>query len=52
MKIMFCGGGTAGHLTPAIAIAEALLKEKNTEILFVCREGGNENEAVIKKATP
>lgn len=49
MKIMFCGGGTAGHLTPAIAIAEALLKEKNTEILFVCREGGNENEAVIKK---
>lgn len=49
MKIMFCGGGTAGHLTPAIAIAEALLKEKKNDILFVCREGGNENEAVIKK---
>ena len=50
MKIMFCGGGTAGHLTPAIAIAEALLKQnKNTDVLFVCRDGGSENEAVIKK---
>lgn len=50
MKIMFCGGGTAGHLTPAIAIAEALLKQdKNTDVLFVCREDGSENEAVIKK---
>ena len=50
MKIMFCGGGTAGHITPAIAIAETLLKrDKNTEVLFVCREGGSENEAVIKK---
>ncbi len=49
MKFMFCGGGTVGHLTPAIAIAEALLKEKNADILFVCREGGIENEAVIKK---
>ena len=50
MKVMFCGGGTAGHLTPAVAIAESLLNQnKDTDILFVCREGGEENQTVTKK---
>jgi len=50
MKVMLCGGGTAGHLTPAVAIAESLLNQnKNTDILFVCREGGEENQTVTKR---
>lgn len=50
MKVIFCGGGTAGHLTPAVAIAESLLKHnKNTDILFICREGGEENQIIKKR---
>ena len=39
-KIIISGGGTGGHIYPAIAIANAI-KEKypNTEILFVGAEG-------------
>ena len=47
MRVIFSGGGTAGHITPAIAIAEALIeREKECEILFIGREGGEENKAV------
>ena len=49
MKIILCGGGTAGHVTPAIAIAESLLETRpDTQILFVGREGGEENLSVTK----
>lgn len=49
MKILLCGGGSAGHISPAIAIAEAIKsKNKDTELLFVGREGGFENSAVVK----
>ena len=47
MKIIFCGGGTAGHVSPAIAIAKYIQKSyKDTLILFVGRDGGEENQAV------
>ncbi len=50
MKIIFCGGGTVGHISPAIAIAEEILhRNKSSEILFIGRDYGEENE-VIKKA--
>lgn len=49
MRIIFCGGGTAGHVSPAIAIAEYLLtQDKNADILFVGREGGEENRIIEK----
>ena len=50
MKFIFCGGGTAGHVTPAIAIAERILEKlPDAEILFVGRDGGEENQAVRKR---
>ena len=49
MKFLLSGGGTAGHVTPAIAIAKELKKQyPNSEILFIGRDGGGENNAVIK----
>ena len=49
MKIMFCGGGTAGHITPGVAIAEHIRNTRPTaEILFVGREGGAENSIITK----
>ncbi len=47
MKILLAGGGTAGHINPAIAIAKyALSKDKNCEILFVGKKGGMESRLV------
>ena len=40
MKVIISGGGTGGHIFPAIAIANALKKiDEKTEILFVGAEG-------------
>ena len=53
MKVLLCGGGTAGHVNPAIAIADALLtQDKGCKIAFVGRAGGNEYSAVTKRAIP
>ena len=49
MKIILCGGGTAGHINPAIAVAEEIKKQSpKAEILFIGRDGGKENDLVIK----
>lgn len=47
IKIIISGGGTGGHIFPAISIADAI-KEKlpNAEILFVGAEGRMEMEKV------
>ena len=43
MKILFAGGGTAGHINPALAIAKDISeKNENTEISFVGTAGGLE----------
>lgn len=47
MKVILTGGGTGGHINPAIAIADALCRvEKGTEILFVGTAHGMENKLV------
>jgi UDP-N-acetylglucosamine--N-acetylmuramyl-(pentapeptide) pyrophosphoryl-undecaprenol N-acetylglucosamine transferase len=46
-RIIIAGGGTGGHIFPAIAIANALKGiDKNTEILFIGANGKMEMEKV------
>src|SRR5689334_8831788 len=46
-KIIIAGGGTGGHIFPAIAIANAMKRiEPQTEILFVGAKGKMEMEKV------
>ena len=50
MKVIICGGGTVGHLTPGISIAEIILKnEPDSKIIFIGRENGEENEVIKKR---
>jgi len=47
VKVIISGGGTGGHIFPAIAIANALrVIDKNVKILFVGAEGRMEMEKV------
>lgn len=46
-RIIIAGGGTGGHVFPALAIANAILKkEPQTEILFVGAKGKMEMEKI------
>lgn len=50
MRAIICGGGTVGHIAPAVAIADEILKnEKDSEILFIGRENGEENNLILKR---
>ena len=47
MRLLLCGGGTAGHVNPAIAVAEELKsRDADAKILFIGRTGGQENELI------
>ena len=53
MKIIISGGGTGGHVFPAIAIAKAIKTiEPNADILFVGAKGKIEMEKVPKAGFP
>ncbi len=49
MRMIVTGGGTGGHIYPAVSIAEAFKKKnKNTKLLYVGRKQGLESELVPK----
>jgi len=53
VKIVLSGGGTAGHINPAISIAKKILEQdKNAQILFVGTPRGMENALVAKEGFP
>ena len=48
MRILISGGGTAGHINPALAIADYAKKYADAEILFVGTERGLEKNLVTR----
>ncbi len=53
MKVIMTGGGTGGHIYPAIAIADKIKQEDPTgQILFVGTERGKESELVPQCGYP
>ncbi|MDO4551908.1 MAG: undecaprenyldiphospho-muramoylpentapeptide beta-N-acetylglucosaminyltransferase [Bacillota bacterium] len=53
MKVIMSGGGTGGHIYPAIAIADKIKrKHPEAEILFVGTEKGLERELVPQNGYP
>jgi UDP-N-acetylglucosamine--N-acetylmuramyl-(pentapeptide) pyrophosphoryl-undecaprenol N-acetylglucosamine transferase len=53
MKVMLTGGGTGGHIYPAIAIADKIKQEDPTgSILFVGTRRGKESELVPQSGYP
>ena len=47
MKVLIAAAGTAGHINPAIAIANKIKKEdRNSKILFLGTTRGLENDLV------
>ena len=53
MKVLLAGGGTAGHINPAIAIANTVkARDKSAEIAFIGTKKGMENTLVTKAGYP
>lgn len=53
MKVLFAGGGTAGHINPALAIAGYLREQQpDAQILYVGAKGGMEERLVPEAGFP
>ncbi len=53
MRVIMTGGGTGGHIYPAIAIADEIKRrDKDAEILFVGAKRGMEKDIVPKNGYP
>src|SRR5947209_11887197 len=44
MKVLVSGGGTGGHIYPALVVATQLVKQYQAEILYLGSDDGLENE--------
>ena len=53
MKVILAGGGTSGHIHPAVAIADELKKQdEKTEVLFCGTEKGLESQIIPSMGYP
>ena len=53
MRVLMTGGGTGGHINPALAIAKTILAhEPDSEIAFVGTARGMENRLIPKEGFP
>ena len=52
MKLIFSGGGTGGHIFPAVAAAEYMRKKAGAEISFVGKKDGPEREVCAHYGFP
>jgi UDP-N-acetylglucosamine--N-acetylmuramyl-(pentapeptide) pyrophosphoryl-undecaprenol N-acetylglucosamine transferase len=54
MRVVFCGGGTGGHVYPALAVADALSQELSDglETLYIGSSAGAERELVARAGLP
>src|ERR1044071_4786826 len=52
MRAILAGGGTGGHVIPALAIADQLKKTYNAEVLFIGTARGIENRLVPAAGYP
>lgn len=53
MKVLLAGGGTAGHINPALAIAGTIRKMRpDTEFLFIGNKDGMEQRLVTQAGYP
>lgn len=51
-RIIVTGGGTAGHVFPALAVVDALKRTQDVEVLFIGGRGGIEEQLVAKQGIP
>lgn len=53
MRVLVTGGGTGGHIYPALAVIRALQKvDDHLEVLYIGTEKGLENEIVTREGLP
>ena len=52
MRAILAGGGTGGHVIPALAIAQELQKRYSAEVLFIGTARGIENRLVPAAGFP
>src|SRR5574337_1179058 len=52
MRIVIAGGGTGGHVIPALAIANQLKKQFDAEVLFIGTARGIETRLVPQAGYP
>ena len=50
-KLVFTGGGTAGHVTPNLALMDAV-RERGWEVCYLGSTTGIEREMVVKAGVP
>lgn len=52
LRVVIAGGGTGGHISPAVAVAEELRRRMNVELHWIGSQSGFEGEAAAAQNIP